>query len=570
MTNRTQVTVMKSLTILWTILLCGASYAQWSTNPSINTPISDTTGVGSYLNPKSVSDGAGGAFIVWSSNNTSIRGQRVNSAGQYLWLRGGIEVGLARDPVILSALVFPVVVSDNSGGAIIAWAEFNARRMIGASRIRPDGSKVWDRSICFLTTGLRTNPAICQDGNGGAFIAWEDTRNGSSNMDIFVQHVTRDGTLSWDSSGIAACLAVQNQSLPRVAPAGLGSVFVTWADNRILDSDIYVQQFNAQGERQFQANGMRVCVMSNNPAGDPRIVSAGNGEAIIAWTDGRSGGTWDIYAQKVNQDTTVWTTNGVSVCNAVRSQWKSEMVADGVGGAIISWQDSRRVSFNEWDVYAQKVGSSGAGEWGGNGIPVCTQPGNPVVTLSLSSDGDGGAIIAWQDDRNGNTDLYAQRLLRCGATEWATNGVAVSTGPSSQITQTVCNDGKRGAIIAWADARHGSSLYIYGQRVDSTGALGGTTSVGQETTAETFQLEQNYPNPFNPTTTIQFSVGRYGYTSLQVYDLLGREVRKLVNENLNAGSYEVPFDAKGLASGVYLYRLASGGQSLSRKLILTK
>ncbi len=97
-----------------------------------------------------------------------------------------------------------------------------------------------------------------------------------------------------------------------------------------------------------------------------------------------------------------------------------------------------------------------------------------------------------------------------------------------------------------------------------------------------FSLDQNYPNPFNPTTTIAFSVpskseniarGRErkgSHTTLRVYDLLGREVAALVNEVKQPGSYEVMWDASGMASGVYLYRLQSGQGVHTRKLILLR
>jgi hypothetical protein len=97
-----------------------------------------------------------------------------------------------------------------------------------------------------------------------------------------------------------------------------------------------------------------------------------------------------------------------------------------------------------------------------------------------------------------------------------------------------------------------------------------TTSVedGRRETPADFSLEQNYPNPFNPTTTIKFSVesanGRTGdpaRVTLKVYDILGREVRTLVNEDLQPGSYEATFDAAGLASGMYFYRLQAGDPS---------
>ena len=69
------------------------------------------------------------------------------------------------------------------------------------------------------------------------------------------------------------------------------------------------------------------------------------------------------------------------------------------------------------------------------------------------------------------------------------------------------------------------------------------------------KLSQNYPNPFNPVTRIEFDISNAGRVSLLVFDILGREVAVLVNEDLAAGRYERPFDASGLSSGVYLCRL---------------
>ena len=95
-----------------------------------------------------------------------------------------------------------------------------------------------------------------------------------------------------------------------------------------------------------------------------------------------------------------------------------------------------------------------------------------------------------------------------------------------------------------------------------------------ETTAgeilDGFVLDQNYPNPFNPSTTIEFGLDRSEMVRLSVYDLLGREVAVLVNDVQSAGTYRVSFDATDLASGVYLYRLATGAGSVSRRMVLMK
>jgi Secretion system C-terminal sorting domain len=85
-----------------------------------------------------------------------------------------------------------------------------------------------------------------------------------------------------------------------------------------------------------------------------------------------------------------------------------------------------------------------------------------------------------------------------------------------------------------------------------------------------FELSQNYPNPFNPTTTIRYQLPNNNLVTLKVYDVLGKELRTLVNEVQNIGSYEVTFDGNGLSSGIYFYRLVAGTYSETKKLVLMK
>jgi hypothetical protein len=85
-----------------------------------------------------------------------------------------------------------------------------------------------------------------------------------------------------------------------------------------------------------------------------------------------------------------------------------------------------------------------------------------------------------------------------------------------------------------------------------------------------FELAQNFPNPFNPTTVIRFDLTSSHVTRLTVFDVLGREVAVLVDGEMPAGSHSVRFDASGLATGVYLYRLESGGQMHVRRMVLVR
>ena len=85
-----------------------------------------------------------------------------------------------------------------------------------------------------------------------------------------------------------------------------------------------------------------------------------------------------------------------------------------------------------------------------------------------------------------------------------------------------------------------------------------------------YNLAQNYPNPFNPTTIINYSVPKAGLVTINVYDILGREIKQLVNEQKNAGTYNIEFNASKLATGVYFYRMQAGSFAETKKLLLLK
>ncbi|NWG28310.1 MAG: T9SS type A sorting domain-containing protein [Ignavibacteriaceae bacterium] len=105
-----------------------------------------------------------------------------------------------------------------------------------------------------------------------------------------------------------------------------------------------------------------------------------------------------------------------------------------------------------------------------------------------------------------------------------------------------------------------SGSYEYSKEVDVT---------IREVLSE-FTLHQNYPNPFNPTTKISFSIPQNGFTTLKVFDVLGKEVANIIEGELNQGNYEILFDASDLSSGIYFYSLTSGEFTKTMKMILSK
>ena len=137
------------------------------------------------------------------------------------------------------------------------------------------------------------------------------------------------------------------------------------------------------------------------------------------------------------------------------------------------------------------------------------------------------------------------------------NGKGTTTKPSS---------------YSFIDNNLPSGSYIYRlKQIDFDGTVTYSKNVNVDiTTPSAFALDQNYPNPFNPNTSIKYSIPVNGLVNLSVYNTLGEKVLTLVNQNMNAGSYEVKFDASHFTSGIYFYRLDAGTYSSVKKMILLK
>ena len=123
--------------------------------------------------------------------------------------------------------------------------------------------------------------------------------------------------------------------------------------------------------------------------------------------------------------------------------------------------------------------------------------------------------------------------------------------------------------IFFVDANNGWALNQTKIFHTTNGGITGVKLISTNSPDE-FRLLQNFPNPFNPTTTIRYDIKTKGNVELKVFDLLGRELTSLVNENQTPGTYEVVFDASSLPSGVYFYRLKAGDFVDSKKMVVLK
>ena len=332
-----------------------------------------------------------------------------------------------------------------------------------------NGSSTANSPICNFT-GNQQDMQMVSDNAGGAILTWTDTRNGAT-KDIYAQRIDANGNLLWNADGIAICTAVNEQYTPKIASDGANGAIITWYDNRIDNNwNIYAQRINANGVVQWTVDGEPICTAAGNQSMQ-QITSDNFGGAIIAWSDGRNGGPdADIYIQRINPIGTVqFPTNGVAVCTASYFQGSPQLASDGNNGVIITWNDSRS-NDGFADIYSQRVSSTGLVYWPNNGVLICNANNNQNDP-KIVADGTGGAIICWFDNRNGNPNIYAQKVNATGLNQWPVNGISVCSASFYQGFQQIISDNSGGAYITWEDRRSGfgSGSDIYAQKINTTG-----------------------------------------------------------------------------------------------------
>lgn len=275
---------------------------------------------------------------------------------------------------------------------------------------------------------------------------------------------THSSRAEWIENGIPICTDTGlQQDLQLAAVAGGGAVIV-YEDDRDDIGDIYVQRLSSGGIVSWATDGVPVCSAGDHQY-SPQIIADGSGGAIITWADQRSG-LADIYAQRISAaGAMLWDVNGVAICDTSMSQDGPQLVSDGSGGAIITWHDYR--STVDAGIFAQRVDPNGNVLWTSSGVTICRETGNQLDP-QIISDGAGGAIITWTDYRYGNDDIFAARVDADGTPLWTTNGVPICTAMGGQEDPQIISDGAEGAIFTWMDYRSGA-YDIYANRVDGTG-----------------------------------------------------------------------------------------------------
>lgn len=559
----------RSLIVLAVLLSTGGSAGAWAPD---GIPLSAE--LDSQFDPRIAPDGMGGAVLSWCdvrAGNQDIYAQRFNSAGTMLWGPNGIPVCTE------ASRQGTAVVVASGGGSIIAWTDQRnggGQWDIYAQRIDADGVRTWTSNGIALSTASfdQVGPAIVSDGADGAIVVWADSRSGD--LDVYAQRVRPDGTVLWAANGVPVVVMTGTQTEVSVVPTDGGGAIVVWRDGRVPDGSLYAQRLAADGSPMWTLNGRPVTsgarIQGN---GNYDVTTDEAGGCIVAWHDLRTGAP-GIYAQRLlaNGDR-AWPEDVPMTLLPITQGQGTQISSDGNGGAVVAWEDHRQGGGNI-DIYAQRVDPDGVVYWPTHGVAVIDTTGTQLlhdVTLDPR-----GTIVTVRDARSGDLDLYVQLLDPAGSRQWGRQGRPVCTAPGIQAPARCAPSPSGGIYIVWTDHRNDPQGDLYAGYTDWEVADVGTEEPDAAGWDHSLSLLPNTPNPFRVETLIRYVLSRpESRVQIEVFDPRGRRVWRSEQESVGAGHHSIPFridleDGTELSAGIYPYRIRAADHAQTGRIVIVR
>lgn len=539
------------------------SNAQWSLNPNINTPVCVFSAKQKDLRMET--DGNGGTFIVWKDYRATnglpdIYAQRLDSLGNIKWAMNGVPVCTQS-----ADQSTPAIISDGKDGVIICWSDWRTsiERDIYAQRIDPNGNILWtlDGVPVANKPAREHSEKIISDDHGGFICFWEQQRSNGT-WDIWSQRIDSSGNPVWANGGIPLCLVNANRRNHKAQRDGKGGAIISFQDERSGNHDIYAQRIDANGNLLWGNNAKAVCI-ANDAQTNAKIDPEGNlGGVYITWVDKRNGIDYDIYCQRLDSlGNLLWGPTGLPVCAASGNQSAVDIVSNNkINGVIITWKDDRNGNL---DIYAQNLDPTGSPQWANNGISIGTFLGDQK-NPNIVSDKDSGAIVVWEDNRNGNLDIFSQKINKNGTLAWTSQGVPICTAAGDQSTAKNVPDNKGGCVYAWEDLRNGN-IDIYAHHLFQSGSANAVVDLSS--IISSYML---FPNPSSDQIHLKFYLEKNTSLHFELFDLQGKLIHQFDMEKnkFYIGENTVTLETKNLnlIQGTYFLKINDGHSQQVLKL----
>ncbi|HRI86529.1 MAG TPA: T9SS type A sorting domain-containing protein [Ignavibacteria bacterium] len=515
-------------------------------------------------------------LIIWydESSNGTLFAQKMNSDGSIEWGNSG--------KILMSNFgymsEFPIVHPDNTGGAVIIFHR-NSIYTDEIFAVKLDSYGNIENRTVSLSAGLPGNnysPSTTVTEHGFIVVSWEHFYEGQ--FDIYAQAIDYNLNKLWnDAHPAKVCFYDNDQRKPTLTSDGKGGVFIAWLDNRnsfenSLDYslDVYASRLDHDGTPYQNGHKGSLILKNNfysmisNPVSanlrkemfyNHNLILSDNNSFFIASEIIDVSGNY-IKVLKVNKDFQIINTRSLT---HNPNAGDPRIISDGNFGIYLVWKD---YSVNSNLILGSAFDKDLNYQIKGKSFVIsCENSKNnserilPDIRIKNSMTvNNGDLFVNWMNTDNNR--LFISKLNLTDESGLCNNMVEIhSSIDEGEYTSITIQDDK--LVVVY---KHFNNIFAHIRELN-----GKTFS---ERTDE-FRMS-NYPNPFNPTTNINFFIPKDGFVSLRVFDITGKEVRKLVNEFRTNGEHNVTFNAENLSSGAYFYRLDAGGIVTTRRMTILK
>lgn len=417
-----------------------------------------------------ISDGSGGAFIIWidsrgGEDSEDIYAQRISANGTALWQKDGLPLCTAsrhqRDARMIS---------DGAGGMIAVWNDYrDGDPQVFAQRVDGSGTILWQQNGVPIDAGV--GGPVTTDGAGGAFVVFEQ---GQTTLNV--QRIDENGNSLWGAGGVSVSISGFDKYDPAIVADGMGGAVIAWAEQTSSPINTYwvIAQFiTSDGTRYWGPTGIDLLYSTTTQFHGPAVARDGIGGAFVTAADGIA----RIFGRRIRHSGSLVVASQILNVIDYSTRSASALAYDGGGGAMAFWGTS--------DLYMRRLGGDGLVKWPSE-IGFCSQPGTQRYPAAATGD-DATTLTAWEDGRSGGYDIYAQKFDTSGAALWQPEGLAVCAFGGDQGNPRIVSDMRGGAIVAWNDVRSGNGdIYasvVNPQFVIALDSIGGKSVEAGETLA---------------------------------------------------------------------------------------
>jgi hypothetical protein len=561
-----------SIGLLW----IGNLSAQWPIYSDTNLAITSQTG--SQTVPLVAATSNGGCFISWyntASGNYDMYMQYLDSTGTARWDSIGICISNHNQNSWVTDYDMKV---DNQDNAILVVNDIRAGGDwdIYAYKIDTAGNFLWGANGLTISNNTVDEyiPQVAVTTNNNAVIVWQ------ADDTICVRKVSPTGQDLWEPP-IKKYYSEFGMSFPRVVASDNDCAIVLYlmslSGGWWPPKNIYTNKLDANGHSLWANDTVAVSNAGGlGPQMKPEICDDGAGGVYCYWYDSRDNNL-HAYAQHIKSDGSIaWQTDGVLLSTmSARLQGQPAIAKSPVSPNVMFFFPESDMNQNFDGIVGQCLDSTGAPLWNPEGLELISL-GNPSLSSIQAWPQSDGAIIIYKQSPNDVTDclINALKVDIDGAPQWLDWPTAMSSLPSPKSYLVSDVNVFYQVIAVWEDERNDTNGDIYLQNINPNGTLGPlplNINHPIQTAPANYILNQNYPNPFNSSTVISYWMPKSSKISIRIFDILGRQVANLeCHENI-PGPHHFVWNAQGLNSGIYFYRLAIDGFAQeTKRMILIK